>query len=179
MKRILLTMAIILLAVLPSGYAQVISKNAIGIRLENNDGIGPQFTYQRAVGDNNRFEFDLGVASHRYYDIVKFTTFYHWAFNITGGLNWFVGFGAGVGIIDADHDYYRGRFNEYDPDYSSIFFTGDGDVGLEYSFLNQGVPLQLALDLNPAIQFGNKYYGEYYYNNDFDIDVAFSVRYQF
>ncbi len=179
MKRLFFTLAFVSILGVTASYAQVISKNAIGVRLENNDGLGPQFTYQRAVSDRNRFEFDLGYANYRHYDVIKFTTFYHWVFNITGGLNWFVGFGAGVGAIDADHDYYVKRFPEYERGRSAIFFTGDGDVGLEYSFLKQGVPLQLALDLNPAIQFGNDYYGDYYYNNNFDIDVAFSVRYQF
>ncbi len=176
MKRLFFTLAFVSILGVTASYAQVISKNAIGVRLENNDGLGPQFTYQRAVSDRNRFEFDLGYANYRHYDVIKFTTFYHWVFNITGGLNWFVGFGAGVGAIDADHNYYVNRFER---GRSAIFFTGDGDVGLEYSFLKQGVPLQLAVDLNPAIQFGNDYYGEYYYNNNFDIDMAFSVRYQF
>lgn len=179
MKRLFFTLAFTSILAVSASYAQVISKNAIGVRLENHDGVGPQFTYQRAVSDNTRFEFDLGYGNYRYYDVIKFTTFYHWVFNINGGLNWFIGFGAGVGAVNADHDYYSGKFKDYERDHSSIFFTGDGDIGLEYSFLKQGVPLQLALDLNPAIQFGNDYYGRYYHNRNFDVDVAFSVRYQF
>lgn len=178
MKRLFLTMAFTALVAVTGSYGQVMSKNAIGIRLENNDGLGPQFTYQLATSEMNRLEFDLGFADYRYYNVIKFTTFYHWVFNITGGLNWFVGFGAGAGILDPDERYYRNRYRDYDPD-GTFFLTADGDVGLEYSFLEQGVPLQLALDLNPAYQFGNDYYDEYYYDNNFDVDVAFSVRYQF
>jgi hypothetical protein len=60
MKKIFLTVAIAL-----GGFAlmnaQEISKNAIGLRLGDSDGFGAEVSYQRAVGDDNRLEFDLGL----------------------------------------------------------------------------------------------------------------------
>ncbi|MGB0176492.1 MAG: hypothetical protein ACPF9D_04960 [Owenweeksia sp.] len=173
MKRSILVALFAFAIALPTAFSQSISPNAIGVRLEGDDGIGPEISYQRALGDNNRLELDLGFHDSRYIDAFKLTGLYHWVFNIQGGFNWFVGLGAGIGFVDYDNDW-PGRF---DPDYRDdeyVFLTFDGDIGIEYSFMELGVPIQLALDLNPEIELINEYYGD-----DFDLDVGFAIRYQF
>ncbi|MEQ9262112.1 MAG: hypothetical protein RLP14_03015 [Owenweeksia sp.] len=175
MKKLILAALFTIAVAAPAAFAQNISQNAIGVRLEGDDGIGPEISYQRALGDNNRLELDLGFRDSRYIDAFKFTGLYHWVFNIEGGFNWFVGLGAGVGFVDYDDDWPRRNDPFYDDDdYETVFLTLDGDIGIEYSFRELGVPIQLALDLNPEIELINEYYGD-----DFDLDLGFSIRYQF
>ena len=54
-----------------TGFAQEISKNAIGLRLGDSDGFGAEVSYQRAIGDNNRLEFDFGWRDGNNYDGFK------------------------------------------------------------------------------------------------------------
>ena len=46
-------------------YGQDIADNAIGLRLGDSDGFGAEISYQRALGDNNRLEVDLGWRTGR------------------------------------------------------------------------------------------------------------------
>ena len=156
------------------GASAQLTPNAIGLRLSGEDGLGPEISYQRAVGDNNRFEFDLGFRDSRYYDAFKFTVLYHWVYNISGGLSWFAGFGAGIGYADYDRGAPYFANDPYDD--GRVFGSLDGDFGLEYSFLEFDVPIQLALDLNPELEFM-----EYEYENGvgLDLDIALAIRYQF
>lgn len=149
--------------------SQEIAKNAIGLRLGDNDGFGPEVNYQRAVGDNNRIELGLAWHSQRHYDAVKLTGIYQWVWNIDGGFNWYAGPGAGLGIVNYDNDYYdydgpghRGR------DKSDVYAFATGDVGIEYSF---DFPLLLSFDFRPQFNFG--------YVDDVNFDVGLSARYQF
>ncbi len=174
MKKSVIVALFALVLVAPSAMGQYISKNAIGVRLEGDDGIGPEISYQRALGDNNRLELDLGFRDTRFVDAFKLTGLYQWVFNIEGGFNWYVGLGAGVGFVDYDDDWPgRDPFDD-DDDYETVFLTLDGDIGIEYSFMELGVPIQLALDLNPEIELINEYY-----DDDLDLDVGFAIRYQF
>ena len=87
MKRLLLS-AFMLVAVAFSAEAQD-KKNAIGLRLGDNDGFGGEISYQRWLDTDNRLEFDLGWRDSRYYDAVKLAALYQWVWNIDGG---FIGF---------------------------------------------------------------------------------------
>mgnify|MGYP001586981538 FL=1 len=51
--------------------AQDIADNAIGLRLGDSDGFGTEVSYQRALGENNRLEVDLGWRSGKNYDGFK------------------------------------------------------------------------------------------------------------
>ncbi len=44
-----------------TAQSQEIAKNALGIRLGDNDGFGGEISYQRGLSKNNRLEFDLGL----------------------------------------------------------------------------------------------------------------------
>jgi len=155
MKKTITLLLLSLIAV--SAYAQDISDHAIGLRLGDGDGYGAEITYQRALGDNNRLEIDLGIESGDDFNGFKATGIYQWVWNIDGGFNWYAGAGGGLGTADRDNDD------------SGVFLLAAGQVGIEYNF---DIPLQLSLDLRPEIYFGG-------FRDGFDPDIALSVRYRF
>ena len=97
MKKIVLS-AFMLLGLAFSAQAQDISKNALGLRLGDNDGFGGEISYQRGLGDNNRLELDLGWRNSNDVDAFKLVGLYQWVWNIDGGFNWYAGVGAGLGF---------------------------------------------------------------------------------
>jgi len=144
------------------GTAQEISKNAIGLRLGDNDGFGPEINYQRGIGDNNRLEFGFAWHNHKHHDAIKLTGIYQWVWHIDGGFNWYAGPGAGLGFVSYDnhHNHDHGDNDTY------AFVTGT--VGIEYGF---DFPLLISLDARPQFNLG--------YNDDLGFDVGLSARYQF
>lgn len=165
---------IFLLAFLTStsvAFSQL-SENAIGLRLGGSDGIGPEISYQRLLGESNRLELDLGFNSKNTYDAFKLTGIYQWVRPLSAlgdGFHWYFGVGAGIGFFD--YDPALPAFA--DGDNEEIFVSADGMVGVEYSFLQQDLPLMIALDLNPEVELINEF------NDDFDLELALSIRYQF
>ncbi|WP_111707866.1 hypothetical protein [Lutibacter citreus] len=143
--------------------AQDISENSIGIRFGDNDGFGGEISYQKKLIENNRFEIDLGYRNHKNYDAFKLSGIYQWVWNIDNGLNWYAGFGAGVGSWS-----YNNEVINHDDD--GLFLNADGNIGIEYDFR---VPLLISLDFRPEIGI----LGDY--GNDTDLDIALSLRYQF
>ena len=156
-KLFLLAIAFIGFTALSS--AQDISPNAIGLRLGDSDGFGAEISYQRALGDNNRLEFDLGWRSGNTFDGFKLAGLYQWVWNIDGGFNWYAGVGGGVGSYSFDN-------NELDDE---TFLFAAGDIGIEYDF---DIPLLISLDFRPELGFGT-------YTDDLDFDIALGIRYQF
>jgi hypothetical protein len=140
--------------------AQEIAENAIGLRLGDSDGFGTEVSYQRALGDNNRLEVDLGWRSGKNYDGFKLTGLYQWVFELDGDFNWYVGAGGGIGSYS---------FDTPGNDSSETFAFAAGDIGIEYSF---GIPLMLSLDFRPEFGFGD-------FNDDLDFDIGLGIRYQF
>ena len=59
MKKVILS-AMMLIGLAFTAQAQDISKNALGLRLGDNDGFGGEISYQRGLSKNNRLELDLG-----------------------------------------------------------------------------------------------------------------------
>lgn len=145
-------------------HSQQIAKNAIGLRLGDNDGFGPEVNYQRGLTENNRLELGLAWHSRRYYDAVKLTGIYQWVWNIDGGFNWYAGPGAGLGNVSYSRYWDNHRYRS-DSEFWA-FITGD--IGIEYNF---DIPLMLSLDLRPQINLG--------YHKDVNFDVGIGVRYQF
>jgi len=142
--------------------AQEISKNAIGIRIGDNDGLGTEISYQRGLSDNNRLEVGLGWNSNNNVSAYKLTGLYQWVFKLDGNFNWYVGAGGGVGQIDFDSDFPGNPDNE-------TFFFAAGDIGIEYNF---DIPLLISIDFRPEIGFGD-------FRDDVDFDIALGLRYQF
>ncbi|NRA94565.1 MAG: hypothetical protein HRU26_18205 [Psychroserpens sp.] len=137
--------------------AQEIADNAIGLRLGDSDGFGAEISYQRALGDNNRLEADLGWRSGDGYDGFKLTGVYQWVWELDGNFNWYAGAGGGLGSYSVD---------DFDDD---TFFFIAGNAGIEYNF---DIPLLLSLDFRPELGFGE-------FRDDLDFDIALGIRYQF
>jgi hypothetical protein len=156
MKNIALAIAASFIFIL-SANAQEISKNALGLRLGDNDGFGGEVSYQRHLGDNNRLEFDLGWRDSKNYDAFKLVGLYQWVMPIATNFNWYVGAGGGVGSFES---------KEVD----GTFVLVAGDIGIEYNF---DFPLLLSLDFRPELGFNDDY------SDDVDFDIALGIRYQF
>ncbi|WP_296385601.1 hypothetical protein [Winogradskyella sp.] len=161
MKKLILTTFAVFIG-LACVNAQEIADNAIGLRLGDSDGFGAEVSYQRALGDNNRLEVDLGWRSGKSYDGFKLTGLYQWVWELDGDFNWYAGAGGGFGSYSFDNVP-----NGFDD--SETFAFVAGDVGIEYSF---DIPLLLSLDFRPEIGFGD-------FNDDLDFDIALGIRYQF
>ncbi len=162
MTKRFLIIATFILGSICTMQAQEISKNALGVRLGDNDGFGAEVSYQRALSGNNRLEFDLGWRDFDGGNAIKIAGIYQWVFNLDKGFNWYVGPGGGIGIIDFDDDFPGG-------DGSDSYFFLAGDIGIEYNF---DIPILISLDLRPEIGFGD-------FNDDLDFDIGLGIRYQF
>ncbi len=162
MTKRFLIIATFILGSISAVQAQEMSKNALGVRLGDNDGFGAEVSYQRALSGNNRLEFDLGWRDFDFATAIKIAGIYQWVFNLDKGFNWYVGPGGGVGIVDFDDDFPGN-------DSSDSYFFLAGDIGIEYNF---DIPILISLDLRPEIGFGD-------YNDDLDFDIGLGIRYQF
>ena len=165
MKKIFLS-ALMLAGLAFSAQAQEIPKNALGLRLGDNDGFGGEISYQRGLGDNNRLELDLGWRDSKYYNAVKVTGLYQWVWNIEDGFNWYAGVGGGLGSYDLDN---RNNVPGYDESGTFVFVAGD--IGIEYQF---DFPLQLSLDFRPELYFADDYND----GRNFGPDIALGIRYK-
>lgn len=170
MKKLLLS-AIMLLSLAFAAHAQDIPKNAIGLRLGSNDGFGAEVSYQRAIFEHNRLEFDLGWRDSNRYDAVKLIGLYQWVWKIDGGLNWYAGPGAGIGSYSYDNDNFPGNGNDDDYDDSGTFLVATGTIGIEYVF---DIPLQVSLDFRPEA-----YFGDDFRDDNFGADIGLSARFTF
>lgn len=164
MKKLFL-LAITVLGFTFATNAQEIAENAIGFRLGDSDGFGAEISYQRALGDNNRLELDLGLRSGNNFDGFKLAALHQWVWLLDGNFNWYAGVGGGIASYSFDR--VPSGFDD-----SETFIFAAGDIGIEYNF---DIPLQLSLDFRPEIGFGDKVYG----NDDLDFDIALGIRYQF
>jgi hypothetical protein len=166
MKKVILS-AFMILGLVFSAQSQDISKNALGLRLGDNDGFGGEISYQRGLSKNNRLELDLGFRNSNNVDAFKLAGLYQWVWNIDGGFNWYAGVGGGLGSWSYD---YRANGNLYKDNGTLLFVAGD--LGIEYNF---DVPIQLALDIRPEIYFNS----DNYRDDNFGPDLALSIRYRF
>ena len=169
MRKVLLS-AFMLAGLAFSTQAQ--EKNAIGLRLGDNDGFGGEVSYQRKLGGNNRLELDLGWRDSKYYDAVKLTGLYQWVWNIEGGFNWYAGVGGGLGrweYNDKDLPPWANGNDNDSADGTFVFVAGD--IGIEYNF---PFPLQLSLDFRPEV-----YFGDDFREDNFGPDIALGVRFRF
>ncbi len=165
MKKLFLSILVIA-GISITSNAQTISENAIGLRLGDSDGFGTEISYQRALGDINRLEVDLGWRDGKNYNGFKLTGVYQWIWQLDGSFNWYAGVGGGIGSYSIDDDV------DFPGDDSDTFLYVAGNIGIEYDF---DIPLLISLDFRPEIGFGD----ELYDNDDLDFDIALGLRYQF
>ncbi len=122
-------------------FSQV-NPHAIGLRFGGDGDInGAEISYQHGMGDANRLELDLGFGGNKTHSRMFLAGIYHWDWNITSGLNWYVGPGASVG------------FYTYDGSDGYINIALGGQIGLEYDFNTLGAPILLSLDARPMWDF--------------------------
>lgn len=164
MKNILISFLLVI-AVSFTVSAQEISKNALGLRLGDNDGFGGEISYQARLSSNNRLELDLGWRDGKNYDGYKITGLYQWVMPIENRFNWYLGVGGGVGSYDFNDDN-----NNNDNNDTFVFVAGD--IGIEYNF---NIPLLISLDFRPEFGFGDSNFD----NDGLDLDLALGLRYQF
>lgn len=143
-----------------TAWSQPMSSNAIGLKfgagVGDFIGLGADVSYQRALSEINRLELNLGFSSKSSVTRFSLEGFYQWVKPLQGGLNWYVGPGAGVGFASVKNG-------------SNKFFLGiAGQVGLEYRFK---FPLQLTLDVNPYFGLLN--------SEGFGMPIQLGVRYMF
>ncbi|WP_431161947.1 hypothetical protein [Flagellimonas beolgyonensis] len=144
--------------------AQQISDHALGLRLGDSDGFGAEISYQKALGQYHRLEFDLGWRDSRNFDAFKLAGLYQWVHQLDGNFNWYYGVGGGLGSVDFADPILD--------DDDGLFVFGAGDIGIEYNF---DIPLLISLDFRPEIGL----IGYDGFDNDFDFDIALGIRYQF
>ncbi|MGL5113440.1 MAG: hypothetical protein ACRC6O_12475 [Flavobacterium sp.] len=142
---------------------QSVSKNALGLRIGDNDGFGGEVSYQRKLAKNHRLELDLGWRNSNDVDAIKLAALYQWIWNIEGGFYWYAGVGGGVGSWNNDKQLGKD---------SGAFAFVAGDVGIEYDF---DIPLQVALDFRPELYFNS----DDFRDNNLGPDIALAVRYRF
>lgn len=148
MKKIFFTIGLFLITIITVN-AQDIADNAIGLRFGGGNGAGGEISYQKALGNNNRLEIDLGLANE--FANFKATGLYQWVWHLEDKFNWYAGFGGG--IVSADD------FGIY----------GSGVIGIEYNF---DAPILLSIDYRPEVGIAGGL-------NGVNSDVALSIRYQF
>lgn len=166
MKKIILS-AFMLIGLAFSSQAQDISKNALGLRLGDNDGFGGEVSYQRGLSKNNRLELDLGWRNSNDVDAMKLVGLYQWVWEIQNGLNWYAGVGGGLG----SWSYDKGGASE-----NGTIILAAADIGIEYNF--QEAPIQLSLDFRPEFYLNNS--GSNKFREDsFGPDIALGIRYRF
>lgn len=153
-----------------TSFGQV-NPNAIGVRLgAGGYGQGGELSYQRGFGEKNRLELDLGWRFGKYtdngigndYSQIVISGIYHWVWNITEGLNWYVGPGAQLGMWNYKSDIYEDGFT----------IAVGGQIGLEYDFNQHGAPILLSLDSRPMWGFIGP-------GNGFGYGGALGIRYTF
>ncbi|KIX20363.1 hypothetical protein SY27_14735 [Flavobacterium sp. 316] len=166
MRKIILSV-FMLIGLALSTQAQEISKNALGLRLGDNDGFGGEISYQRGLSDNNRLELDLGWRNSNHVDAIKLAGLYQWVWNIDGGFNWYAGVGGGLGSWSYNYNQNGYKYKD-----NGAYFFAAGDIGIEYLF---DFPLQLSLDFRPEIYFNSDDFRE----DNFGPDIALGIRYRF
>jgi hypothetical protein len=136
-----------------------VNPHAIGLRLGGDGDVnGAELSYQHGFGEANRLELDLGFGGNNNHSRMFLAGIYHWNWNITSGLNWYVGPGAAVG------------FHSYDNSDDHINIGLGGQIGLEFDFNELGAPILLSLDGRPMWDF----LGD---NSGFGWGAALGVRY--
>ena len=136
-------------------------QTGVGLRL----GTDPGITVKHFVKQNGAVEGIL----HTGYRGLLITGLYEWHKPLTDpvGLKLYGGVGGHFGVFNRYGYYRRGPYGEVYYVYNAPSFGPDGIFGIEYDFAK--IPLNLGIDLKPAVDFYRGY--TYMY-----VDGAFNVR---
>lgn len=161
-------LAIITIVIISFTANAQVEDRAIGLRLGGgNNGSGFEASYQHGLSDVNRIEVDLGWGSKNVglfktsVSVMSVAATYQWVFELDGALNWYAGPGAQFLLASTTN-------------YTETSIGVGGQLGIEYNFNENDVPLILSLDTRPMIQFGdrNAFGG-------FGFGIALGIRYTF
>jgi hypothetical protein len=162
MKKFFLSM-VVLAGLATTTQAQV-HPHALGLRLGGGSINGAELSYQHGLSNKNRLEFDGGMFTSDNYDRISLVGMYHWVWNLSGGLNWYAGPGAGLSL----DKYNIGKIGSNKD--GGIGLSVGGQIGLEYDLNKQKLPLLISLDTRPMYDLIGDYKG-------FGWGIALGVRY--
>lgn len=159
-----LALSVLAIAGLALSTQAQVRPHALGLRLGGGSSNGVEVSYQHGLNSKNRLEFDGGMFTSDNYDRIALVGMYHWVWNLSGGLNWYVGPGAGLSL-----DKYNMVKVGSNKD-GGIGVAVGGQIGLEYDLNKQKVPLMISLDARPMFDLLGDYSG-------FGYGAALGVRY--
>ena len=152
MKKIILVVVVLAMFTI-SAKSQNLSQSyttALGIKVWG-DGAG--ISLKHFISTNRALE---GVA-YFWNHGTRITGLYEFHFDIDNapGLKWYIGPGAHIGFYNNDGYYNNGNYNNnININNTGGTFVGiDGVLGLDYKF--KGAPINLSLDWQPSIEFGD------------------------
>jgi hypothetical protein len=117
--------------------------SALGLRFGGNGNVnGAEVSYQIQQGNNHRFELDFGLNGNNNHNRIFLAGIYHFHWNISGDLNWYLGPAASLGLYSAS---YKTQAN--------FVIAAGMQAGLEYDFNGMRVPLLFTLDSRPMWDF--------------------------
>ena len=163
MKKKLIAIAIISLVTIGNTSAQsnVESqeyKMALGVKFYPGAVTFKYFLNQKGAVEAIGYIWNRGTRLTGLYE-------FHFDINSVPGLKWYVGPGVHVG-------FYNNRYLHDGKKYDGGAFAGvDGIIGLDYKF--KGAPINISLDAQPSIDFGNDY------GNAFNTFGGIAIRYVF
>ena len=141
-----------------SGLKAQINPHALGGRIEGGQSLVlAEASYQHAVGEKNRLEFDLGFGGNPRHTRMFLSGIFHWHWNIKAGFNWYLGPGLGIGLINQKLTTY-------------LNYAVCGQIGVEYNFMIHGTPLLISIDARPMWDVLGDYAG-------LGVGTALGVRY--
>ncbi|MBE2230548.1 MAG: hypothetical protein IAE96_07900 [Chitinophagaceae bacterium] len=137
MRKIFLVIALIFSLTLFSSrlHAQSSYQTALGVKVWDGGGI----SLKHFLGGGNNALEGIGYFWKQGFRITGLYEI-HGAINNAGGLQWYIGPGAHVGV-------YNSRYGD------GSYIGLDGVLGLDYKF--SGAPINISIDWQPSFEFGD------------------------
>jgi len=160
LRNSVLTSFLVVLGFAANG--QLLTDNALGLRFGGDDGVGLEINYQRVLLQDNRLELGVGWRDRNDGGSIQLVGLYQLLFYLGGDFHAYLGGGGGFNSTQGDG-----------PNGSSEGLFVSGNAGVEYSFQNSELPLQVSLDIRPRFAFSSSF------DNVWLADFGLSLRYQF
>lgn len=148
----------VVIAGLATATQAQVRPHALGLRIGSGSSEGIELSYQHGLNSKNRLEFDAGAYRSNTYNRLGLVGIYQWDWNLTGGLNWYIGPAIGVSL------------DKYENKDGFIAVGVGGQIGLEYDLNKMKLPLLISLDARPMYDFIGDIKGDYW-------GIALGVRY--
>lgn len=152
--------------------AQDIANHAFGIRLGESDGFGASLSYQKSIGRYNRLELDLSYQNSREFKAFKAIGLFQSVYRISDNVNWYYGFGGGVGTANFASVVSNDNPNVIIDREGGLFVLASGNIGIEANF---NLPILISLDIRPELGL----IGVDNFDNKFNFDFGLGIRYPF